>query len=53
MDLQGGAGIVLLKASEGYDWMVIKNQKQSPLHKEDRIEIKELQSRNYEWLGWR
>ncbi len=54
MGLQGGAGIVLLKAAEGYDWIAFKNQAMSAEFKADRIEVEELQYRgSYRRTGGR
>ena len=54
MGLQGGAGIVLLKAAEGYDWIAFKNQAMSAEFKADRIAVDELQYRgSYRRTGGR
>lgn len=52
MDLQGGTGIVLLKAAEGADWKVSKYM--DPFNKADRVEVEHLNSGgSYRRIGWR
>ena len=52
MGLQGGAGIVLEKAAEGYDWIVVKFM--SPNVKTDNIDVSTLKDRgSYRRIGER
>jgi hypothetical protein len=52
MNVQGGAGIVLLHAAEGADWIVFKYMDAS--NKAERVEVEHLQSRGaYRRIGWR
>ena len=49
MRYQGGAGIVLLKAKAGWDWIVTKDRATSP--DGDRIVVVELKSRQVREYG--
>lgn len=53
MRMQGGAGIVLLHAAQGRDWLVFKFQSRVP-NKSERIEVEDLQyGGSSRWIGWR